>query len=52
MAMATKINKINKKKWGHEENSSDLSPKKNKRVYKKMKVTVRQQSKKEIDDNL
>jgi hypothetical protein len=44
MVTATKSKKIGKKKWGHEENSSDISP--------KMKSAIRQQGKKEIDDNM
>ena len=41
--------KLSKHKWGKESDSSDLSPKKHKRVYKKMKSAERQLSKKLAD---
>ena len=37
--------KMVKDKWGKELNSSDLKPKRHKRVYKKMKAAYRQDGK-------
>ena len=46
--------KMIKGKWGKEQNSSDLKPKRHKRVYKKMKAAYRQNGKwiilKELQD--
>lgn len=42
--------KMSKKKWGKEENSSDLKPKRHKRVYKKMKAASRQEAIHQIEE--
>jgi len=41
---------MSKRKWGKEMNSSDLKPKRNKRVYKKMKTAERREGVMQIEE--